>query len=355
MDIKTASDVYTILKAVSELILAAMGMQTEPRNPTRTKKWKNGRPLGIIYHYTAGVSFLGAMRWANDASQGNSGSSWHVTICDRVPDDKLGELWLKHTDAAMRKLFPVPTIIMADFRWGTWHGNWTNDVTIGIENRNSGYWGYNKLGKDGLTKLGKSGIEIGGKTWEEYTREQIVANINMGRLINGWVDGQLDPDWILPHSAIWATKQDVGPAFPLFQVRANVFNDDNLHTREWLVKFPMAPDKYTDEDALWTDTIDANPRDDVFRKWPILDPNKKSELDDETVAHTLFRLGFNTGPEVPDHDILAKQIRWFQRSTSAYGAPDVNKPELILGSDSVVGPKTKAELIRRLGQFGMTL
>jgi len=355
VDFQTASQVYLVLKSASEAILAALGMQTEPRNPTRTKKWRHEHPIGIIYHYTAGVSYLGAMRWANDASQKNAGSSWHVTICDRMPDGLMGELWLKHTDAALRQLFPVPTIIMADFRWGTWHGNWTNDVTIGIENRNSGYWGYNKLGKDGLAKLGKNGVIFGGRTWEEYTREQIVANVNMGRLINGWADGQLEPDWILPHSAIWATKQDVGPAFSIYRVRASVFDDSDLHTAGWLTDFPMAPDKYKNEDAWWSDIIDQNPRDDAFLKWPEPSLSKAPELSDEEVALALFKLGFNTGPEVPDHEALTKQVKWFQRSTSAYAAPDVNKPELVLESNGVVGPRTKKELERRLSQLGMTL
>jgi hypothetical protein len=117
----------------------------------------------------------------------------------------------------------------------------------------------------------------------------------------------------------------------------------------------MAPDKYKNEDAWWSDIIDQNPRDDAFLKWPEPSLSKAPELSDEEVALALFKLGFNTGPEVPDHEALTKQVKWFQRSTSAYAAPDVNKPELVLESNGVVGPRTKKELERRLSQLGMTL
>ena len=83
-------------------------------------------------------------------------------------DGFIGDTWDK-IDDELRRLFPVPTIIMADHRWGTWHGNWTCDVTLGVENRNSGYLGYSKA-EGGLAGLGKKGVVVNGRTWEEYQR-----------------------------------------------------------------------------------------------------------------------------------------------------------------------------------------
>jgi N-acetyl-anhydromuramyl-L-alanine amidase AmpD len=232
-------------------------MKSEPYEPiVRTCKFLYGVPLGILYHYTGGVDAVKSMRWANDPTWGNTKSSWHVTIFDRITDDKAGELWVKFANSTLRRWFPVPTIIMADWRWGTWHGNWTNDVTLGVENRNTGHSGWQKLGTDGIERLGKTPLVLilGSKKWEPYTREQIVANVNIGRLLNGWIGGNhtLDPNWILGHQCVWATKLDPGPFFPIHDIRIEIFNDDDLSEAAWLLKFSLAPDTNIEDDAHWS-------------------------------------------------------------------------------------------------------
>ena len=355
--LKDSQLIYDELRAISAQVLKALGCHTEPhkvggKGTTRTKSWLeiDGRKRyqGVLFHYTNGVSGVGAVKWANHPGWGNTGSSWHVTIFDRITDNIVGEIWSK-IDDEIRRLFPVPTIIMADFRWGTWHGNWTNNVTLGIENRNGGYSGYSKA-KNGLETLNKQGVDVHGKIWEIYTREQMACNVNLGRLANGLIEGQLDPDWVLSHQCVWATKQDTGPLFTIHEVRNAIFNNDPLISIPWLSAYPMAPDTNEDDDTLW-DPLDEfrDEAEENFMKWTEPSPEVVATTKDPVdTALLMYRLGFNTGPEVPAPDSLKKQVRWFQRSTGAYAK---DHPERVLSPDGVAGPKTHKELKRRIDQL----
>jgi hypothetical protein len=360
-DMQDANNIYEELRLISAVILKKIGCHTEPhevdgKGKTRTTNWLpvNGqkRFRGLLYHYTNGVAEVGTMRWGNHPGWGNTGSSWHVTILDRISDNVIGEEWVK-IDDEIRKLFPVPTIIMADWRWGTWHGNWTCNTTLGIENRNGGYSGYHKA-KEGLKGLGKTGVKINGRTWEPYTREQIVANVNIGRLANGWIDGQLDPDWVLTHQCVWATKMDCGLVYPIHSVRNAVFSDNDFSTLEWLGAHPMAPDKNIDTDKDWKpfDEFRSEAEEDYI-KW--VEPSaeiKSQQRDPYWVAAQLYRLGFHTGPELPTETNLQKQVRWFQRSTGAYKK---TKPKWVLSPDGAVGSKTEDAILRRLKAFNISI
>lgn len=358
-DKQDSHDIYEELRKVSATILGRIGCHPEPhrvggRGKTRTASWRfsNGKRKykGILYHYTAGVSTIGAMRWANHPGWGNTGSSWHATIADRMLDNAVGEEWSK-VDDELRRLFPVPTIIMASFNWGTWHGNWTCDVTLGVENRNSGYWGYGKA-EGGLAGLGKKGVKVGTRTWEEYTREQIVCNVNFGRMANGMIGGTLDPDWVLSHQCVYARKSDCGPAYPMHDIRNAIFVDTPIDELIWLAHHPMAPDVNEDDDSFWEELDGARAENiDNFVQW--VKPTKAvidQEKDPAWIAGQLYRLGFNTGPEAPYIEDLRKQVRWFQRSTSAYRKKN---PEWVLKPDGIAGPKTEEALKRRMIQMGI--
>jgi hypothetical protein len=351
-DLKDSQNIYDELRVISAKILKAIGCHTEPlaingRGKNRTCSFLHGRFKGILYHYTAGVAEIGTMRWGNHPGWGNKGSSWHVTILDRISDTVVGELWTT-IDDELRLLFPVPTVIMADWSRGTWHGNWTCNTTLGVENRNAGY---SKLDK--VEALGKEPMLINARKWEPYTREQMIANVNLGRLANGWIDGQLDPDWVLTHQCVWATKMDTGPAYPIHRVRDGIFDDANdAIDLPWLAAHPMAPDNDIDfdEEFSWDEEERIEAEED-FVKWIEPTPEIEAESYDPTwVASALYKLGFNTGPEQPTPESLKKQIRWFQRSTSTFRKKN---PGRVLAPDGVVGPKTAAFLRERLLQFGV--
>lgn len=356
--LKDSSLIYDELRRISATILKKIGCHTEPheingKGATRTRPWREiggqNRYQGILYHYTGGISMLKTLKWGNHPGWGNTSSSWHVTIADRIPDNVIGEEW-SNIDDELRRLFPVPTVIMADWRWGTWHGNWTNDVLLGVENRNSGYHGYAKA-YGGLKGLGKKGVKIGNRTWEEYTREQMVCNVNIGRLANGWIDDQLNPDRILTHMCVWSAKMDCGLAYGIHDVRNSIFNSiEDLNKLEWLGLYPMAPDTNEDDDSYWGEINEIryeDPKDFIGWVNPT-DKVKSRETDLDWVARQLYKLGFNTGPETPLENRLRKQVQWFQRSTSCFKD---HKPEWYLVPDGIAGPRTEAGIRRRLDKF----
>jgi len=277
---------------------------------------------------------VGALRWANHPKWGNSTSSWHVTIDDRI-QGPVGDIWAK-ADRALLELFPVPTIIMADFRYGTWHGNWTNDSTIGVENRNSGYSGKSKL-KGGIRSIGKTSISVNSKDWEEYTRDQMVCNVNIGRMVNGLY--KIDPDWVLTHQCVWWPKLDTGPAFPIHDLRSSVMSETPVTELQWLDRHPDAEGE-VDDSLAWEQLVDF--RNEVANEFVVwAKPHGEHEGPEGTAAQ-LYRLGFNTGPEMPEN--LSRHVRWFQRSTSK---------TLKLATDGIAGPKTNKAIADKIARMDL--
>jgi len=352
-----ATNIYDELRAVSWQILEAIGCKREPHYPViRTKKWKHGIPRGLLYHYTNGPDGLKSMKWGNDPSWGNKGSSWQVTIFDRITSDKVGELWVKLCSKDLRIMFPVPVIIMADFRWSTWHGNWTNDMTMGVENRNCGYSGWTRVDKkNGIEKLGKEPHIEGGRKWEPYTREQMVCNVNLGRMVHAMFS--LDPDWIMSHQCIWATKGDTGLAYPIHDVRSAVLSGEPIDQLGWLLNHEMAPDTNVDVDEEFEKEAFKKLEfrgDPGWLEWEEPEPEIEAQHEPEFAAQALYKIGFNAGPELPDEETIKKMVRWFQRSTQAYAAHDKFPDAWALSCDGVCGPKTSAGLQRRLEQLRLT-
>jgi hypothetical protein len=216
-----------------------------------------------------------------------------------------------------------------------------------VENRNTGYSGYRRL-KNGLADLGKEGVRFGGRLWEPYTREQIVANINFGRMAAAMFD--LDPDYILTHQCIWATKQDTGPVYPIHKVRNNIYTDTPLNELEWLAAFDMAPDTNEDDDTWWE--VVNEYRDADFEPW--VTPTKEviaKELDLNWLAAQYYKIGFNSGPEYPGDEKTRMFTRWFQRSSHAYKHHDGFSNSWAIKADGSPGPATKEFTERRLGQL----
>lgn len=351
-----AYEIYTCLKDISEKILKKCKMLPEPILPVnRTRPWQKGGPSGILYHYTGGPNGLKSMKWGNKPSWGNTGSSWHVTVFDRVEDNIIGSLWSDLCPFWLRSLFPVPTIIMASWDRGTWHGNWTNKFLIGVENRNTGHSGYAKL-KGGLAALGKNGMIINGKEWEPYTKEQIVSNISIGIIAKGMFDLFI-PDNILSHQCVWATKSDTGVLFPLGNIRNAIFGN---RKRSWLKGYVSA------------DSLDGVINMKGYSAW-ISEDEPRCELipireyckDDKSLIHDshigkylgvilrqLKDLGYNIDDDCYKSSSFKKAIRYFQRSTHAYKARK-RKGKRPLRVDGICGWKTKKALLSRVKDLGL--
>lgn len=207
---------------------------TFPKGPTKHGKyrpWGNPGdtegPIGIIFHYTGGPDGVASMRWGNENKMNNN-SSWHVTVLDHLISEVEP---IREKYPLVAKYLPVTAFLHADIGRGTWHGNWTNSRCFGIENRNvgciirrNGRFGRITSNRFREIKDQTRAISINGRLWESYSAEQLLANINIGKMIFAWRGDKLDKRWILPHQFIWASKSDTGPAFPLSFVREHIFN-----------------------------------------------------------------------------------------------------------------------------------
>ena len=216
---------------------------------------------------------------------------------------------------------------------------------MGIENRNLGYRQFDRFIMD------KDPVEYNGRKWEPYTQEQIVCNINLGRLVNGFVDGQLEPDLILPHSAVCSVKSDTGSNYPIRKVRNAIFNDTPIGDLEFLKWFKPAPVYAKEDNDSWWE-INKEPRDDSLGPMPQFDikglGSTMSDDDMKWLAYRFWLLGYNSGPENPHVTQLHKFTRWFQRSTHYYSDPSRH-----LKIDGDPGPKTKAAVKKRLKELNL--
>jgi hypothetical protein len=337
-------DVYEILQVASWQILEALGCQPQPILPVnRTRRWSNNKsPCGVAYHYTGGPSGIKSIKWFNHQDWGNKGSSAHAVIFDRLADDLVGEIW-SEIDGDAAKLFPTPTVLLADFGRGVWCTNWTNAWTVGVENRNCGY-NIKPDGKYDIAQSGKKGVALYRRLWEPYTRQQIHSNINLGRLVKGLYPETFDPDWIIGHSSVWAIKTDPGPHFPLHLIRHAIVDNSNPYNLTWMEGYDDAPNMGEQQDD-W-EALDDIRGDETLPEIWIESADREITEQEEFVIDALNSLGFNTGPGIPSDKKYHKFVGWFQRSTSAY--TQVGRQDKVLKVDGIAGPKTQDALTVRL-------
>ena len=369
IDWADAVEIYGDLRRISQKILTALHCHAEPGD--RVRRWRHAGPKGILFHYTGGQSGLKALKWGNHPGWGNTGSSWHVTIFDRKPDNVVGEMWDRLANKEIQEMFPVPTIINADWGMGTWHGNWTNNVTLGVENRNQGSSGKaiaindkfmrndkQIVDNNGDKIYGEGDIEVFG--YEQFTQGQILANAWLGHLVQGYFKDELDPDWILTHQCVWASKSDTGSTsvFPIHQLRGNIAK----HERPDVTNIGAAnlPDlgHLAEDDSGWWDMVNNEVRCEI--ESGVVDwakPNPGSEVESQELGDVeamLYKIGFNTGVfgsgELQRTDRRRKAVRIFQKSTLAYKRRQNRRAE-VLTTDGAVGPKTKTAIQTRIREL----
>jgi len=341
-----------------------------PKSPgKKTRPWADGvGPQGLALHYTGGPDGIASIRWSNE-NRSNTGSSWHATCFDfRLPD--LDQLLDKYP--LVKQYLPATAILHADIRYGTWHGNWTNSMTFGLENRNLG--GLTAIGEDiyrqsgsrkYYCKEGKDPVLIRGQWWEPFTREQLISNINIGKMLRALRGEAFKKSWVIPHQAFWAVKSDVGSAYPVLLVRESIFADRPVEEMSWLKNYgssltqPFSNDLWPFEDV---ETSSTDPRDmdpDVIA----YQPQRAKDFDE--IAGSTWRaylpamranlelLGLHTTDEssepVDDYKLdatLRLAVEIFQRSTHAKGYKNA------LTVDGIPGMQTRVELEHRLRRFG---
>lgn len=346
-------------KAYTVEALAILAPKCEPTQTVKTRPWKHDGPMGVIYHYTGGPNGIASTRWANE-NPANTGSSWHCTIFDHIVA-AVEELTKKYP--LVRQYLPTTALFIASLEESTWHGNWTNSRCFGIENRNLGR--LNSKGYRGKYKSNKPPVKINGIWWEPYTKGQLLGNIFVARALRLIQESKLQPfspTWNIPHSAVWGPgtdKSDVGPAFPMFNVRSSVFMPVFAEEPQWLTNYAdhtiVDVDAGEDFDEEMADLErDCSPP-------PRVEPSK--ELMEEKliqwrgylpwVRWALQKLGYHV--ESPStlttfDQTTRDSVDIFQRATHA---PGWIKKYGALSVDGVPGPKTIKGIMIAMDQFGI--
>ena len=341
-----------------------------PAVTTKTRPWNDGiGPIGILMHYTAGPDGIASIRWGNE-NPANTKSSWPCTVFDH----RLPQLdGLMATYPLVDTLLYTTAILHAKLDCSTWHGNWTNDKLFGIENRNLGL-----LGKKYQPRADKPPVTCHRHKWEPYSLTQILTNINIGRMLRYWRGCKFKPHWILPHSAVWGTKFDTGPCYPIHHVRNAIFTDFDIGAyaailRQWHYAdeaprlVDLSNSTITDIAAGINETVEfieqhegrdmEAPREWLKNKLQFVDPahfakehgdSWRTEL--PTVMQLLYDLGYYTSTKAFEVNTLdfsvMLAIRTFQLSTHA---PKYKGERLV--ADGIPGPKTLAGLKYRHAQF----
>lgn len=241
---------FTALRQASVEFMEKHGLPID-QGRKRYAAWKDGAPRGVTEHYTSGVSWKTSVRWLNGAN--NRSSSCQMLILDRMTPEyrdiiqnypELGDL-------------QVAVILMSDGIIPCWHAGWVNRYSFGIENRNTGklrhadgrwyWWPRDWAAEFPVQGLGKTPVDINGAWYEPYTFGQLHANVLVCQMLY-CLYPTMDRRWFLPHSATSGSKSDVGPAFPLQDVRDAVFNQEPVDSLAWLHNYKADPQYMADYD-----------------------------------------------------------------------------------------------------------
>lgn len=360
-----ADEFFKALRAASVEFLEWCNLPVD-QGRKRCSSWKEGGPIGVTEHYTAGVTWKGTINWLNEGTVSNSVSCQMLILDQMIPDYR--DIASKYPELSGLK---VTVILLSDGIVPCWHAGWVNRFTFGIENRNAGrlkyddgqwyWWAKNWQAKFPMEKLSKKPASFGGTWWEPYTHGQICANILVCQMLY-CLYPQMSPSWFLPHSATTGTKHDTGLAFPLHKVRNAVFGLQPLEDLIWLHDFRDVPrwmgDYAESEDRDFVHEMALRQRgrfDDegfeedlsVMETPPEADlqllveaGNWRKELG--AIRRALHRLGYEV-PATPfqtlDKD-TALAVYQFQRSKG-------------LKADKIPGSITQLALVRRLEQFNL--
>lgn len=365
MDTQEAVKFFEDLRKFSVEVLKYIKAPTGPG--AKVRKWKFGRPKGIIEHFTAGVSWKSSAAWLNNPT--NQHSSCHFLITDTL----VTEVEAIRAKYPSIHFLPVTCLLLSDIKQGTWHAGWANSMCVGIENRNAGeirkkgdkyYWWARNWTDEFPAVLGKTPVFVNGKYWEPYTKGQIKANIHIGRALQAMTsaEGGLSRNWIIPHSCVSGQKADTGPAFPLFDVRDAVFSGNPVDQMDFISKMADDPVYIRDYDevndsaflselaARQSDrNVDEELTDKDFKNMisvPTADlqllikqGDWKKELD--AVRRALSKLEYHVTGAGPTLDTdTSTAVQFFQRSMG-------------LKADGVPGDITQRAIHERLSSLGL--
>lgn len=185
--------------------------------------WKRGAPVGLVDHYTSGISARGTLRWFSSKPRGAGvgNSSAHVVL------GRDGILY----------------VIVNPLEKITWHATWANKEYIGIEHVNAGlllrktdgkvyYMEQHAYPEDRIAQV----QDIDNKPWEPYTPAQLVSNLVFKRWLIEAIP-TMQEDKFTEHAEIDPErKKDCGPLWPLFELNDLVFSKKPVRGMDWQKK-----------------------------------------------------------------------------------------------------------------------
>lgn len=189
-------------------------------------RWKVGNPVGVVDHYTAGISPRGTLRWFSNKPRGSGvgNSSAHALI------SRTGVIYL----------------IVNPLEHIAWHAHKANKTSVGIEHVNAGVLLRKTDGKFYYlgtymypeSRVGKLQEVKNGEFWEPYSTAQIVSNIVLKRwLIWAMPEKQMKKEMFTDHQRVEPNrKKDCGPLWPLYQINELVFSEKPIRGLNWLEK-----------------------------------------------------------------------------------------------------------------------
>lgn len=203
-------------------ISAAVGQQFYKENfPVAAKgpKWKAGKPVGVIDHYTASLKLGGTLSWFSKAHPEANVSS-HLVI------DRDG----------------TSIILVNPLEEVAWHARGFNSEHIGIEHVNAGllkkfegnYFYLSRLlyPKERLPLV----QEADGNYWESYTAYQFAASVVIKRWLIEAIPTLIRERFTDHHHLDPDRKMDCGPLWPLEDLNNLVFSWQDGYRFSWAGK-----------------------------------------------------------------------------------------------------------------------
>lgn len=365
--VKEAKDFFERLAAYSADYVRCLLPSLHKTWPTRNSydKWRNGRPVGHVLHYTAGTNFAGTIR--HFVRGGRSSSHWVVSKAVDRRADGIREQFDLQNDLRSECV----QVVIPDRP--AWHAGWVNRLCVGTEVRNAGILRpYPKDPPRGMPKKPQRGVtrddlfrfadvdvddldfywwpdgwttpfngevlKVRGSWWESWSRGSVATAIVVLRYLNSI--HELDPSYFLAHHCTNCNKNDVVLPLPLDKFRDAVLYDDrHVDDIDWLAEFDDSEDGFEDLDDPWMlREISERQHDRAEEDLEDFDTDDTDGFvtTPVEVSEALKRLGYY----VPDGDEtrLHVAVRIYQRSRG-------------LVVDGAAGPVTKARISKDLASW----
>ena len=315
------SEFFDQLWEFSRRYAARAGLDTN-HSPWGYDSYRDDRPTGVVFHYTADGDFHRVLRWFVRPKYGAKVSSEVVVAKRRMP---------YHDEAAdgLPLMEQLPATVFQCRRLGeaSWHAKLVNRTHFGIELVNHGE----------LPESDRSiAVALDGGLWEPYRAGQLeAANAVVYALQSHY--GSIDPTEVLGHEQVQWGKRDPGPHFPLHQLRLVARAHPTGTTRPWEVfTAQKALDKRDYEVRSWSARetgMTGEPWADFRRLVGFWRGGDWVAGDWSLVKLSLQLLGYSS-------DNVYRSVRAFQRMAK-------------IAMDGDPGPITKRFLVDRLTDRGI--